>query len=79
MIVTKTNQPTDLIRHVEESVTSREVPPFQPGDTVKVHVRVIEGEKERMVEDAEKFADADKKRREDADKLNEADSICYQA
>ena len=48
MIVTKNSQPSDLIRHVEESVTSRDVPPFQPGDTVKVHVRVVEGEKERI-------------------------------
>ena len=32
-----------------------------------------------MVQDAEKFADADKKRREEADKLNEADATCYQA
>jgi len=48
MIVTKNSQPSDLIRHVEESVASRDVPPFQPGDTVKVHVRVVEGEKERI-------------------------------
>lgn len=25
-----------------------DLPPFEPGDTVKVHVRVIEGEKERV-------------------------------
>jgi molecular chaperone DnaK len=41
--------------------------------------RLKENEKERMIKDAEKYADEDKKRREDADKLNEADSVCYQA
>jgi molecular chaperone DnaK len=40
--------------------------------------RLSEGEKERMVKDAEKFAEEDKKRREQADTLNEADSTCYQ-
>ena len=48
MIVTKNSLSSDLIRHVEEAVISRDVPPFQPGDTVKVHVRVVEGEKERI-------------------------------
>jgi molecular chaperone DnaK len=32
-----------------------------------------------MVKDAEKYADEDKKRREQADKLNEADAVSYQA
>ena len=27
---------------------TREMPPFEPGDTIKVHVRVKEGEKERI-------------------------------
>lgn len=36
-------------------------------------------EKERMVEEAEKYADEDKIRKEKADKLNTADSICYEA
>ena len=35
--------------------------------------------KERMVDEAEKYADADKKRRDDAEALNDADSLCYQA
>ena len=47
--------------------------------TISGSTRLTEGEKERMVQDAEKFADADKKRREQADKLNEADSLIYQA
>jgi molecular chaperone DnaK len=40
--------------------------------------RLAEDEKERMVKEAEQFAEEDKKRREQADKLNEADSTCYQ-
>jgi len=41
--------------------------------------RLPEDEKERMVREAEQYAEQDKKRREDADRLNEADSVCYQA
>jgi molecular chaperone DnaK len=41
--------------------------------------RLARDVKERMVQDAEKYAEADKKRREDAETLNEADSLCYQA
>jgi molecular chaperone DnaK len=41
--------------------------------------RLAESEKKRMVEDAERYADADKKRREEAEKLNSADSTCYEA
>jgi molecular chaperone DnaK len=47
--------------------------------TISGSTRLSEDEKERMVKDAEKFAEADKKRREQADKLNEADATCYQA
>ena len=41
--------------------------------------RLSEGDKKRMVEDAERYAEADKKRREDAEKLNAADAACYEA
>jgi molecular chaperone DnaK len=41
--------------------------------------RLPADEKERMVQQAEQFAEEDKKRRETADKLNNADAICYQA
>ena len=41
--------------------------------------RLSEGDKKRMVEDAERYAEADKKRREDAEKLNTADAACYEA
>jgi large subunit ribosomal protein L19 len=36
---------TDL---VEQSFLRRDVPAFRPGDTVKVHVRVVEGNRERV-------------------------------
>ena len=35
--------------------------------------------KEKMVQEAEKYADEDKLRKEKADKLNNADAICYEA
>ena len=35
--------------------------------------------KQRMIDEAERYAEADKKRREEADALNAADSLCYQA
>ena len=41
--------------------------------------RLPREEKERMVQEAERYAEQDKKRREEAEKLNDADSICYQA
>ena len=47
--------------------------------TISGSTRLSETEKERMVKDAEQYAEADKQRREEADKLNEADSVCYQA
>jgi large subunit ribosomal protein L19 len=37
--------PTDL---VDQSSLRSDVPNFAPGDTLKVHVRVIEGQKERI-------------------------------
>ena len=37
--------PTDLI---DQSSLRTDVPAFQPGDTLKVHVKVVEGNKERV-------------------------------
>jgi len=37
--------PTDV---VEQAYLRDDLPDFKPGDTVKVHVRVIEGERERV-------------------------------
>ena len=41
--------------------------------------RLSEEDKNRMVTEAEHFADADKARRNDAEKLNAADATCYEA
>ncbi|MBM3661965.1 MAG: 50S ribosomal protein L19 [Actinobacteria bacterium] len=38
-------KPTDLI---DESSLKADVPQFEPGDTLKVHVKVVEGNKERV-------------------------------
>ncbi len=38
-------QPTDL---VDQSSLRTDIPEFSPGDTLKVHVRVVEGSKERV-------------------------------
>ena len=40
--------------------------------------RLPEADKARMIKDAESFAEDDKRRREEAEKLNNADAICYQ-
>jgi molecular chaperone DnaK len=40
--------------------------------------RLPEADKQRMIKDAEKYAEEDRRRREQADKLNNADAICYQ-
>jgi molecular chaperone DnaK len=41
--------------------------------------RLPEADKQRMIDQAQQYAEQDKKRREEAEKLNLADSICYQA
>jgi len=41
--------------------------------------RLPEDVKKRMIDEAERYAEADKKRREDADAINAADSMSYQA
>ncbi len=41
--------------------------------------RLSEAEKRRMVEEAERYAEQDRRRREQAEQLNNADSLCYQA
>lgn len=52
------------------------------GKAQSIHIsgstRLPEAEKARMMKDAERFAEADKRRRDQADKLNNADAICYQ-
>jgi large subunit ribosomal protein L19 len=36
------------IDRIETEQLRKDVPPFKPGDTVRVHVRVVEGDKERV-------------------------------
>jgi large subunit ribosomal protein L19 len=38
----------DLIRGIEASGLKKDVPEFRPGDRVRVHVRVVEGDKSRI-------------------------------
>jgi molecular chaperone DnaK len=47
--------------------------------TISGSTRLPEGEKERMMKEAERYAEEDRKRREAAQKLNEADAACYEA
>lgn len=39
---------TDLLNLVEATQYREDLPEFEPGDTVNVHLRVVEGEKERI-------------------------------
>ncbi|HEX5757581.1 MAG TPA: 50S ribosomal protein L19 [Thermoanaerobaculia bacterium] len=36
------------LQHVESAYLHKERPDFRPGDTIRVHVRVVEGDKERI-------------------------------
>ncbi len=36
-----------VVRMVEKNYLKKDIPEFRPGDTVKVHLKVIEGDKER--------------------------------
>lgn len=38
----------DLIKAVEQTSLKTEVPDFEIGDTLEVHVRIVEGDKERV-------------------------------
>lgn len=37
-----------IITKIEQEQMKKDLPDFRPGDTVKVHTRVIEGDKERI-------------------------------
>ena len=47
--------------------------------TISGSTRLPEADKERMVKEAEQYAEQDKQRREEVDTLNAADATCYQA
>ena len=38
----------DIIRELDKDTQREDIPPFRPGDSVKVHTKVVEGEKERI-------------------------------
>ena len=38
----------EIIRAIENEQLKNEVPNFGPGDTVKVHVKIVEGKRERI-------------------------------
>lgn len=38
----------DLISAIEQEQLRTDIPEFSPGDTVRVHVKVVEGERERI-------------------------------
>ncbi|MEA1961807.1 MAG: 50S ribosomal protein L19 [Bacillota bacterium] len=38
----------DIIRAIEEEQIKQDIPSFGPGDTLKVHVKVVEGTRERI-------------------------------
>ncbi len=44
----KNSSKVDLIKCVEAPVVHGEIPEFRAGDTIKVHVRIVEGEKARI-------------------------------
>jgi large subunit ribosomal protein L19 len=39
---------SDILLELEKPALKSDVPPFAPGDTVRVHVKIREGEKERI-------------------------------
>ena len=39
---------TDILKKVEQAYLKKDMPQFRVGDTVDVHTRIIEGEKERI-------------------------------
>jgi molecular chaperone DnaK len=62
------------------NVTAKDVA-TEKSQSIKItaSTRLSNEEKQKMVEEAEKYADEDKKRKEKADKLNTADAVCYEA
>jgi large subunit ribosomal protein L19 len=38
----------DIIRELDKDTQRQDIPPIRPGDSVKVHTKVVEGEKERI-------------------------------
>ena len=38
----------DIIRELDKNTQREDLPPLRPGDSVKVHTKVVEGDKERI-------------------------------
>jgi large subunit ribosomal protein L19 len=38
----------DIIRELDKNTQREDIPAFRPGDNVKVHTKVVEGDKERI-------------------------------
>jgi len=38
----------DIMKKIELEQMRTDIPSFRPGDTIKVHLRIVEGEKERI-------------------------------
>ena len=38
----------DIMQKIEREQMRTDIPAFRPGDTIKVHLRIVEGEKERI-------------------------------
>ena len=38
----------DIIRDLDKDTQRQDIPPFRAGDSVKVHTKVVEGDKERI-------------------------------
>jgi large subunit ribosomal protein L19 len=38
----------DIIRELDKNTQRQDIPSFRPGDNVKVHTKVVEGDKERI-------------------------------
>lgn len=38
----------DLLDRIEREGMRKDIPDFEPGDTVRVHVKIVEGDKERI-------------------------------
>ena len=38
----------DYIRMIDEEQMKKDLPDFRPGDTVRIHVRIVEGTRERV-------------------------------
>jgi len=62
------------------SVTAKDIATGK-SQSIKItaSTRLSNEEKEKMVKEAEQYAEDDKKRKDEADKLNAADAVCYEA